>query len=315
MDAARAALEFVARGEVYAPLAALWYLRLAELEPESRAKLRALNQAVACAPGLDRVRLRRLEERAFVGDVDGVLADAEHLEAAAKGSRARHDVLRRAAQVLLTRGYVRDAGKIFERALRYVPDDAESTAGLGRSFIEIGDFRRAIVLLERAIALGSRSGRPKAPALIDLARVLAEEMGDLPQAIARVREVTGESSEASEARALEASWRARLGDIAGASLAYARLRQQLELSPPARKELAVEWLERAADFERDVQRDLSAAERHLAALLRLVPHDVSAQEAYRAVAVRLAAEGHRTLPAHAAIEPQLAPERLANEDV
>jgi hypothetical protein len=149
--------------------------------------------------------------------------------------------------------------------------------------------------------------------LIDLARVLAEEIGDLPQAIARAREVTGASPEAALARALEASWRARLGDVAGASLAYARLRQQLELSPPARKEQAAEWLERAADFERDVQRDLPAAERHLAALLRLLPHDVSVQEAYRAVAVRLAAEERRQL-APAGFERELSSELPINQE-
>ena len=55
-----------------------------------------------------------------------------------------------------------------------------------------------------APCLGRRRGRAEVDALVDLAKILAK-MGDLPQAIARVRQVTAPSARFVEARALEAA--------------------------------------------------------------------------------------------------------------
>ncbi|HEY0466010.1 MAG TPA: hypothetical protein VGC79_17490, partial [Polyangiaceae bacterium] len=142
-------------------------------------------------------------------------------------------------------------------------------------------------LLARAVALSERSGQPDADALIDLAMVLASDMKDLPQAIARARQVSAASPRYVEARRLEARWRADLGDIAGASLCFGRMREALELTlePPAS---AAQFLLEAADFEQEVERDLLAAERHLALALRIAPRDARIAERYRSVAAEVA---------------------------
>lgn len=296
VDGARDALSEAARGEGYAPLASLLWLRLAEIETSAPERVGALDRAVAASPGLAASRWARFESRVERSELEGALADAEHLEAAASGARARHEICMRAARRLLESGFRREAGRLFERALRYVPDDASATAGLARALLEVGRTDRAYALLSRAVMLADKTGRIDADALIDLARLLATELRDLPQAIARVREVPASSARGIEARALEAGWRAALGDIAGATLAYARMRDAVELGerPPDR---AIEWLLCAARFEREVQRDVLAAERHLALAVRLAPRDPEVSNAYREVAALVAAERRRERPA------------------
>lgn len=286
LSGAREAIAEAARGEPYAPLAALWFTRLGELDTGSE-RLLALDRAVSRAPGLARPREQRFALRLERGDVDGALADAEHLEAMHSGARARHRICLDAARRLLEHGYVRDAGRLFERALRYLPDDALATSGLARAFLESGRKDRALSLFERAIALSERHGRPDADALIELAKILADEVRDLPQAIARVRQVSAASERAIEARYLEGTWRARLGDLTGASQAYGRMREAVELaSSPAQN--AKNWLFEAAVFERDAQSDPVAAERHLTVALRLDPHDARVAQLYREVAAKIA---------------------------
>jgi hypothetical protein len=219
--------------------------------------------------------------------VTAVLADAQHLEAAAHGARARHEELCLAAHALLEGGRLAPAGQLFERTLRYLPDDPLATLGLAQAFIAAGQQRRALALLERAVALSAAKRQINVDALIELGRVLAVQMGDLPQAIARVREVPTEERRASEARALEANWLAQLGDIAGASLAYARLRQAAEMHAPPNPEQVAQWLIEASRFEQE-QEDLFAAERHAAVALKLSPRDAQLQVEYRDVAAKLA---------------------------
>ncbi len=233
LEGAREAMREALRNEVYAPLAALGYLRLSELELGARERRDALDEAVARAPALAVVRWKRFFVRLELGDVDGALADAEHLEAAAGSARGRHEVCLRAARALTERGFARDAGRSFERALRYVPDDPAASAGLARALMEVGKSERAFALLSRAVTLSEESGRADADALIDMARLLARDLGDLPQAVARIRQVPASSARVVEARYLEASWRAAIGDQTGASLAYARLRDAIELSEHA----------------------------------------------------------------------------------
>jgi tetratricopeptide (TPR) repeat protein len=287
LDGAREATREALRDEPFAPLAALAWVRLASVETNAAERRAALDSAVARAPGLAEARWARFEARLSAGDVNGALADAEHLEALYSGARARHEACQRAARALLAQGYVKDAGRQFERALRYLPDDAAATAGLARALLEVGRKDRAAALLERAIQLGERRGKPDADALLDLARLLADEMRDLPQAIARVREVSASSERLVEARRLEALWRSRLGDIAGASLAYGRMREAVELG--ARTDaLTVEWLVEAGLFEREARLEPSSAERHLGMALRLAPHDPVVAARYREVAAEVA---------------------------
>jgi tetratricopeptide (TPR) repeat protein len=220
--------------------------------------------------------------------VEGAIADAEHLEAAAAGTRPRHEVCRRAAEALLDAGFVRDAGRLFERALRYLPDDAEATTGLGRALLEVGKVDRAAALFERALELSVSTGAVHGRALLDLGRLLAERFGDLPQAIARVRAVPSSSPYALEARFRESRWRARLGDLARASVAFGRAREELTLARPIDVRQAVEWITEAALFERDVMKDPVAAEKHLALAVKLAPTDRAAGALYRTVATEAA---------------------------
>lgn len=286
LQGALAAAEALATAEVYAPLASLMWLRLSELSLEAGERFRALDQAVARAPSQASARWARLAARLGRGDIQGAMSDAEHLEAAASGAAARHRVCLRAGRELLSAGFLREAGKSFERALRYCPDDAEATWGLAKAFSDAGRGARAAALLERAIELGEAQGRVPAGALIDLARVLTE-LGDIPAAIARLRQVPARVPEELEARGTEARLRSRLGDIAGASLAFARVRDLVELEPRIDPRRAATWLGEAARFEQDRQGDVMAAERHLAVALRRAPHDAEIAQAYRDVAAEV----------------------------
>ena len=287
VGAAREAVAEAARDERYAPLAALLWARLAALEPGPRRQLEALDRAVACSPSLPAVRWARFEARVDKGRIEEALADAEHLEAAASGSRERHRACCRAARHMLEVGFVRDAGRMYERALRYLPDDADATAGLASALLESGRAERAFSLLERAIELGERGGRAVPDALLDMAKLLADRFGDLPQAIARVRQVPGGTREGLEARGLEGRYRSKLGDLVGASLAFSRLREAVEMAADPGPS-AAQWLLEAGRFERDVRQDLAAAERHFAVALRTSPRDRVIAEEYRSVGAVLA---------------------------
>nr|PZN24827.1 MAG: hypothetical protein DIU78_11445 [Pseudomonadota bacterium] len=293
LHGAREAVEHAARREPFAPLSALLWVRLAELERDPPARAHALDRAVAQAPGLAEARWARFAARLARGDVDGALSDAEHLEAIARGARARHDVCRMAASRLLEAGYERAAGRLYERALRYLPDDAVATAGLARALVLAGRSERALPLFERAVELGERKGAVSDEALIDLARLLAEHVGDLPQAIARLRAVPPASSRRVEALWLEGRYRARLGDRVGATLAFARMREAIELSSEPASEW-VPWLVEAADNALGVDEDAAAAERHLATALRLAPNDAALGARYREVAERVAQATRRS---------------------
>ena len=290
-DGARQAVSEAVEHEGYAPLAALIWCRLAERETSALERRAALDHAVALSPALELPRARRFLARLERGDSEGALADAEHLEAMTPGARGKHDKNLRAARAFSAAGFAREARRCFERALRYAPDDARATAGLARALLEAGLRERATTLLARAVALSERSGQADADALLDLAQVLASDLKDLPQAIARVRQVSAASPRHVEARRLEAYWRALLGDIAGASLVYGRMREAIELSSeiPAN---AAAYLVEAAEFELSAERDVLAAERHLAVALRVAPHDAHVTERYRAVAAQ-SVELHR----------------------
>ena len=286
-DGAWEALNRALEHESYAPLSALSLCRLAEKEPSVSNRRTALDRAVALAPGLELPRVRRFAARLERGDSEGALADAEHLEAMTPGALGKHEKNLRAARAFSAAGFAREARRCFERALRYSPDDARATAGLARALLEAGLRERAVTLLVRAVALSERTGQPDADSLLDLARVLATDLKDLPQAIARVRQISASSARHVEARYLEAHWRAALGDVAGASLVYGRMREAIELASEVPANAAA-YLLQAADFELSVERDVLAAERHLAVAVRVAPHDPTVSERYRAVAAQSA---------------------------
>jgi cellulose synthase operon protein C len=117
---------------------------------------------------------------------------------------------------------------------------------------------------------------------LELAKILAERLGDRPAAIARVRSVPDEASEAIEARGLEGRWRAALGDLGGASLAFARLRERA-----GREVAAVAWLAEAATFE-ETRGELARAQAHLAAALAIDPTSEALEARYRAMGETIA---------------------------
>jgi tetratricopeptide (TPR) repeat protein len=290
--AAAELLAQAARDERYAPLAALMHLSRAELEPNGIERRLALDGAVAAAPSLLRARWTRLEARASFGDLQGAMADAQHLEAGSIGRRMRHESCRRAANILLGCGFEIEAGQLFQRALRYGPDDVDAMVGLARSLCATGDALRAIPLLNRAIATADAGGEASGYVLVELARLIATSLHDLPQAIARLRRVVPGDPACGKARAEEARYRFMMGDVIGASLAFSRMRETIELAM-APTNADVEALVEAARFERDVSKDAAAAERHLAIALRFAPRDPKVQAQYREVAAVLAARKAR----------------------
>ncbi len=163
--------------------------------------------------------------------------------------------------------------------------------GLGVALLEEGREARGVSLLDRALEVARSRGEPESPILVALARALAERLDDLPTAIAQVSAIEASAAEALIARGLEGRWRALLGDLAGAALAFARLRDVASSLAPApddaRAQDVVALLLEAAVMERERRDDPLAAQRHLAVAVRLLPHHVEARRAYRDVGARL----------------------------
>jgi len=286
-----AAFERAAENEQAPVLSARAFEQAAELTRDPLEAVRWLDRAIARAPAVPRLRWARVARRLALGRTQDARADVEHLEAQASGPRARYEVWWRAGDAWQRQGLVADAAPLFERALRFVPDDAHALSGLGRALVARGKSARGVALLTRAIDLREAAGEDAASLHIDLGRALADKLEDRPAAIAHVRSVPHGALEAAEARALEGRWRADLGDVAGASLAYARLRDLAETLPPSDRETrepTAAFLLEAAIFEREVLRDSLAAQRHLAAALRLCPNDPAISSAYRAVGAEIA---------------------------
>jgi hypothetical protein len=150
---------------------------------------------------------------------------------------------------------------------------------------------RGVSLLERALDVARARGEPEPPLELALARALAEHLDDLPTAIAHASAIPASAPEAPIARGLEGRWRARLGDLAGAALAFARLRDLAASRAPTSHDAAASALAalllEAARMERDQRQDLLAAQRHLAALLRLAPHHTEGRQVYREIGAAL----------------------------
>jgi tetratricopeptide (TPR) repeat protein len=222
---ALASLEMAANSEPSPALASRAYELAASWTRDPADAAQHLDRALARAPRATSARWSRVGARVALGRPGEALADVEHLEALAGSPRAKHNVWMRAARQWQASGLGPRAGALFERALRYAPDEPEALAGLAAALLDEGGAARSVALLTRALAIAHGQGSPSSTIEMALGRALAERLDDLPSAIAHVSAISADAPEAALARALEARWRARLGDDVGASLAFARLRE------------------------------------------------------------------------------------------
>ncbi len=282
-EAAYAAAARAAADEAFGPLSALAWLRASRLTTDARARTDALDRALVRAPGLRTARWERFRARLATGDLRGALGDAQHAEAAAAPSE-RFDVCKRAADELLARGHLGEAQAWFERALRQRPRSAAAVIGLARAVRDLGKTQRALDLFARAIELqAAEPDRDHTPD-VEHARLLATYLDDRPAAVARVAEVPQSSPSAIEARLLEATWRAELGDRGGASRAAGRLRAAAEVrasAPPDEARAIAAFLVELAQVEDGLLSDARAAERDFALAVRLDPSNREAARALR----------------------------------
>jgi cellulose synthase operon protein C len=312
LEAALASLEHAGDTEPAPALAARAYEMAAREAHDPEDAARWLDRGLARAPGSITARWLRVTRRLQLGRLDDALADVEHLEAMARGGRVRHAVWLRAGRAWHAAGLASHAGALFERALRFVPDDARALAGLGAALVGEGRAERGVALLERALELAGARGEATAGILLDLGRALAEKLDDLPTGVARVSAIPSDAAEALPARALEGRWRASLGDLAGAALAFARLRElaaaRVEGLDEAQGRVLAAFLREAADFERVRRHDLFAAQRHLAAALRLSPRDPELLRAYREAGALIARSSAGAAPDRSSWRPVARPE-------
>jgi tetratricopeptide (TPR) repeat protein len=290
-DAAIASFERAGEVERAPALAARAFELAARTSRDPEAAARWLDRALARSPRSTQARWARVEARLALGQLEDAIADVEHLEALARGARGKFAAWLRAGRAWEETGLGAHAGAIYERALRYAPDEPSALVGLGVALLEEGREARGVSLLDRALEVARSRGEPESPILLALARALAERLDDLPTAIAHVSAIEASAPEALIARGLEGRWRALLGDLAGAALAFARLREvasSLAPSPDdARAQQVVALLLEAAVIELERRGDPLGAQRHLAVAVRLLPHHVEARRAYRDVGARL----------------------------
>ena len=293
-DAAVASFVRAGEAEPSPALAARAFELAARTSPDAEAAARWLDRALALAPRSVSARWRRVNARLTLGQLEDALADVEHLEALARGARGKYAVWLRAGHAWEARGVGAHGGPIFERALRYAPDEPRALAGLGAALVGEGRPARGVSLLDRALEIVRSRGEAESSIRLALAKALAERLDDFPTAIAHVSAIPGAAPEAPAARGLEGRWRARLGDLAGAALAFARLRDVAASSTAsapstdADAQEVVGMLIEAAAMERDLRKDPLAAQRHLAVALRLLPHHVEARRFYREVGSSIA---------------------------
>jgi cellulose synthase operon protein C len=283
-------------------VAALAFAKAARATDDGEQALAWLDSAVAAAPTVPHLRWLRAGRRLEGGRVAEGIADLEHLEAMAVGARDKHESARRAAQLLARAGLSAESTRFLERALRFDPADPIALAGLGVALSAAGRPARGAALLSRAIDEATARREPVGSMLLDLARILGGALEDLPSAIARARTVPDDADGAWAARALEGNLRARLGDVEGASLAYARMR---ELAATSRDRAAVTALVEAAEHER-ARGEQAAERRHLTAALALSPHDAALLARTREIG-----DAHRARATQTAEPPTAAREETA----
>jgi tetratricopeptide (TPR) repeat protein len=214
-----------AEREPRATLRAALRLRAGELDPDPLTALHQLDEATSDAPERAFVRRARLLRALDAGRFDEAEADTGFLEALAREPRDKCRALVDVGNAYVSRGLRERARTPFEHALKYVPDDPEALAGLGAALVAAGLGARGAALLTRAIDVAT-SPEVAAKASLALARVLEDPLGDHPAAAARAREIPSGLPESAEARLLEGRVRAAVGDLEGAKLALARLREE-----------------------------------------------------------------------------------------
>ncbi|MGH7272130.1 MAG: tetratricopeptide repeat protein [Polyangiaceae bacterium] len=315
-DAAIAMFERAGDTEPAPLLAARAFELAARSTRDPQDAARWLDRALVRAPRTASARWARIEARLSLGRLEDALADVEALEAIAQGSRSKQAVWMRAGRAWRSAGLSDHAGAVFRRALRYTPDQPGALAGLGLALLgdsRKGQVSRGVALLSRALDVAEARGEPAWSIVLDLSRALAERLGDLPAAIARISAIPADAPEAPVARGLEGRWRGSLGDVAGAGLAFARLRDIAASFAPLASEstihATVDLLREAADFERSVRHDSLAAQRHLAVALRLCPDDAGSLRAYREVGATLLRDADAGAPPM--VRPSEGPSPLA----
>ncbi len=290
-DAALASFERAGEVERAPALAARAFELAARTSRDPEAAGRWLDRALARSPRSIQARWARVEARIALGRLEDALADVEHLEALARGARGKYAVWLRAGRAWEAAGLGAPAGAIFERALRYAPDEPDALVGLATALLDEGREARGVSLLDRALEVARARGGAEATIMLALARALAERLDDLPTAIAHVSSIPASAAEGLTARGLEGRWRAVLGDLAGAALSFARLRDAASSLASSRDDSlaqgVVAWLIEAAALERDRRGDPLGAQRHLATALRILPHHAEARRAYRDVGALL----------------------------
>lgn len=323
-EGARLAISKLINHERFPPLSAAYWVKLSDWLVDSTEKAEAIELALACSASSVTARWARFRIRVELGDVNGAVADAEHIEASARGAEAKHGALLQTAQELSNAGFVDAAAKLFERALRYSPSDPRASLGVALGLIEAGRHERATVVLQRTLDLAVSDEALCGEANLALGRLLAEHVRDLPAAIARVRRVTGLTKAAVESRGYEALWRSMIGDIAGATIAFARLAEVIASCPEVTPHRAGFWLSQAGKYSLEETGDPVAAERYLALALRRLPKDVGVAEAYRTAAARIAPRARLTTSAKdagfgkeipAEVEPSPIPVRTQAEEI
>jgi tetratricopeptide (TPR) repeat protein len=288
-EGARVAYERAAAIEIHASLASLCLMEAAALAEQPAERATLLGGAVIRSPSLLEARWQRLDALLDLGDSRAALAEIEHLEAASAGLR-RVEALRRAGERLIQRGMGGLAVPIFERALRGQPADEEALSGLAQALSQAGEAPRAADALARVIGLAEARGAVRHDAVLALARVLSDGLGEHSLAIARARSIPPQAPEALEARWLEARSLARLGDRTRASLAFAVLRDGIERGLASSPPEAARWLAAAAQFEQAERGDWQAARRHLGVALQLMPGDASLRSAFQVASETCEAE-------------------------
>ena len=291
-EAALASFERAGDTEAAPALAARAYERAARAARDPEDAARWLDKALARSPRSAPARWLRVARRLELGRLEDAMADVEQLEAQTRGARHRHMVWLRAGRAWHAAGMAAHAGDLFERALRYVPDEPRALAGLGVALVGDGRHARGVAVLERALEVADAKNAPTSRIRLDLARALADKLDDLPTAVAHLAAIPADAPEAPLARGLEGRWRARLGDLAGAALSFARLRELAASYAPSSDDphaaTVAALLREAADIERRRLRDPLAAQRHLAAALRLRPRDAELLRDYREVGALVA---------------------------
>lgn len=303
---ARAAFLAAAENEPTPLLSGAAYAEAARLCDRAEDALTWLDMAVARAPADVALRVARLEKSLTSGRLESARADVEHLVVASPPGAARYRTLMDIGDAYRTAGFPNEAATHYERALVQAPEAPLARAHLGETFIAMGRYARGAALLasvlEREESLGEND---RAVAMLTLARALGDGLNQRSVALARLRGIRTDAVVASDAFELEANYRTTLGDLAGASMAYTRMREAIAATPPSD---AVAKLCRAAAFETKTIGHRATAERHLALALRLAPDDDTARALYRELAPAMASAVAPIPPDAVVAGPPPAPE-------